>query len=329
MRISACRFAGSALGVLLLVAVVVANAQNCNTSNTACGRTIKSKGDHTVDSDLDAARGFRRFPKRRIRPKDESGADPGCSSPITACGCTINSAGNYTVDSDLNATQGLTSSGGCIDVAASSVELFTNGHNITGAGTGTGVGIHLLSGATNLFLSAAGPGSSYTTISGWQYGIESETSNVTEEAFYFSGNSTGVLLSGATNNNFSLVAASSNSVYGVWIEGGSANQIDYGAAWDNTVAGVYIGCSGTGPTGPACSDSDGPTSSGNFVFEILSYSLGTQSYGLVVENGGTQNTLVDNQFFGDTVDDLFDGNAGGANVWNANLFSTANQGYIQ
>jgi len=276
MRISARRFGVSAL-LLLLVAVVVANAQSC-------------------------------------------------SSPITACGCTINSAGNYTVNSDLSATQGLTFGGDCIDVAASGVGLFTNGHNITGAGTGTGVGIHLLSGATNLFLSAAGPGLTYTTVGGWQYGIESEASNVTEEAFYLMGNSTGLLLSGATNNNFGLVGAIGNSVYGMWIVGGSANQIYYGGTWDNAIAGVYIGCSATGPSGTACSEEN--TSSGNFVFRIFSRPLGTQSYGLVVENGGTQNTLVDNSVFGNSVDDLFDGNADGANVWNANLFSTANQGYI-
>jgi len=39
--------------------------------------------------------------------------------------------------------------------------------------------------------------------------------------------------------------------------------------------------------------------------------------------------VVDNQFFSNTVDDLYDGNASGSNMWHANLFKTANQGYIQ
>jgi len=251
-----------------------------------------------------------------------------CSASITACGCTISSAGSYTVNANLSAAQGLTSSNGCIDVNASNVKLFTNGYNITGAGTGTGIGIHLLSGRTNVFLSAAGPGETYTAISGWQYGLESQAHTVTSEGFYYENNTTGVFLRGAQNNNFGCLAAWDNSVYGVWIRGGSNNQIDYGATWNNGVAGVYIGCSATGPTGPACTT--GNTSSGNSVFGLLSFTTSVQNYGLVVETGGLQNNLVDNSFFSDAVDDLFDGNASATgNTWHANLFTTANQSYIQ
>ncbi len=251
-----------------------------------------------------------------------------CSASITACGCTISSAGSYTVNANLSAAQGLTSSNGCIDVNASNVKLFTNGYNITGAGTGTGIGIHLLSFRSNIFLSAAGPGETYTAISGWQYGLESQAHTVTSEGFYYENNTTGVFLRGAQNNNFGCLAAWDNSVYGVWIRGGSANQIDYGATWNNGVAGVYIGCSATGPTGPACTA--GNTSSGNSVFGLLSFTTSVQNYGLVVETGGLQNNLVDNSFFSDAVDDLFDGNASATgNTWHANLFTTANQSYIQ
>jgi len=276
MKIRGCRFAVSAL--LLLLAAVVANAQNC-------------------------------------------------SSSITACGCTISSAGTYTVTADLSAAQGLTSGNGCIDVNASNVKLFTNGYNITGAGTGTGIGIHLLSGRTNVFLSAAGPQETYTLVSGWQYGMESQASTVTSEGFYFQNNTTGVWLRGAQNNNFGCLGAFDNTLYGVWIRGGSANQIDYAGTWDNGIAGVYLGCSTTGPSGPACSG--GSTTTGNSVFGLLSFTTGVQSYGLVVETGGTQNNLVDNSFSGDTVDDLFDGNASAnSNTWHSNLFTTANKGYI-
>jgi len=250
-----------------------------------------------------------------------------CSASITACGCTISAAGTYTVNADLTASQGLTTRNGCIDVNANNVKLLTNGYNITGAGTGTGIGIHLLSGWNTIFLSAAGPQETYTLVSGWQYGLESQASRVTSEGFYFENNTTGVWLRGAQNNNFGCLGAWDNSVYGVWIRGGSNNQIDYGAAWNNGVAGVYIGCSATGPTGPACTS--GNTSSGNSVFELLSFTSTTQNYGLVVETGGLQNNLVDNSFSGDTVDDLFDGNASATgNTWHANLFTTANQSYI-
>ncbi len=256
-------------------------------------------------------------------------AQTSCSSSITACGCTISAAGSYTVTANLSAAQGLTTQGGCIDVNASNVKLFANGYTITGAGTGTGIGIHLMSFRTNIFLSAAGPGETYTAVSGWQYGLESQASTVTSEGFYFENNTTGVYLRGAQNNNFGCLGAWDNSVYGVWIRGGSGNQIDYGATWNNGVAGVYIGCSTTGPAGPSCGTSGGPTSSGNSVFELLSFSSSAQSYGLVVETGGLQNNLVDNAFSGDTVDDLFDGNASATgNTWHANLFTTANQSYI-
>jgi hypothetical protein len=277
MKIRVCRFAGSAM--LLLLVAVVAKAQNC-------------------------------------------------SSSITACGCTISSAGTYAVNADLTASQGLTTRSGCIDVNVNNVKLLTNGHNITGAGTGTGIGINLLSGKQTIFLSAAGPQETYTTLSGWQYGLESQATNVIAEGFLFIGNTTGVLLKGARNNNIGCFESDSNSVYGVWIRGGSGNQIEYGEVWENKVAGVYIGCSATGPSGPACS---GGTSSGNYIFEVWSNPSGVppQSYGIAIELGGTQNWIVDNWFYGNTVDDLFDGNANGVDVWHSNKFVTANQSFLQ
>jgi len=250
-----------------------------------------------------------------------------CSNSITACGCAINTPGTYTVDADLTASQGLTTMGSCLDVTASDVKLFTNGHSITGAGTGTG--IHLLGGANTIFLSAAGPGSTYSTISGWQYAVESQASKVTAEGFYFVGNSTGLLLKGAQGNSFGCVGAFDNAVYGVWIWGGSNNLIAYSGVWDNGVAGVYVGCKANGPSSPACSGS-GSTSSGNFILSVLSYSSAAESYGLAVQSGNTGNMLVDNQFFSNTADDLYDGNSSAnSNVWHANLFATANKSYIQ
>jgi len=252
-----------------------------------------------------------------------------CSSSIQACGCTISSAGTYTVDFDLNASQGLTSRGGCIDVTAANVKLFTHGHNITGAGTGSGIGIHLLPSAGNLSLTAAGPQGTHTTISGWQYGLESQADNVISEGFYFEGNTTGVLLTGAGNNNVSCFGSFYNSVYGVWIWGGSGNQIDYAGVWNNGVAGVYIGCSGSGLLGPACTRSSS-ASNGNFIFAVTSYpGVPPQNYGIVVENGSKQNSIMDNSFFGNTVNDLFDGNPNGANVWSSNKYVTADQSFIQ
>lgn len=249
-----------------------------------------------------------------------------CSTSITACGCAIKSAGTYTVNANLTASQGLLSDGACIDVSASNVKLLTNGYNITGHGTG--IGIHLLSGKKTIVLSAAGPQSTYTTISGWQYGVESQAQSVVSEGFYYENNSTGLFLNAAVSNSFGCLGSFDNTVYGIWIAGGSGNQIDYSGVWDNGVAGIYLGCSATGPTGTACNGS-GNASDSNFVFGVLSYTTVAESYGLVVENGSTGNALMDNQFFSNTIDDVYDGNAtSSSNLWHSNLFTTANKSYI-
>jgi len=252
-----------------------------------------------------------------------------CSSSITTCGCTISSPGIYTVDADLNATQGLTSRRGCIDVAADKVRLFTNGHAITGAGNGTGIGIHLLSSADDVLLEAGASSGlnccRYTTLSGWQYGLESEASHVISDGFTQSGNTTGVLLNGAKRNSITNFMANRNSVYGVWINGGSANQITDASASNNGVAGVYIGCAKTWPSGKAC-DRDADTSSGNTIYYLVGLS---ENYGIAVEKGSKGNIITSTWSRSNTVDDLFDGNSNsGINLWRANGFGTANQSYI-
>jgi parallel beta-helix repeat protein len=258
-----------------------------------------------------------------------------CSSSITMCGCTISKSGVYSVDADLSAIQGLTSRHGCIDVSADNVKLFTNGHAITGAGNGTGVAIHVLSSADDVLLEAGTSlGTScchYTTLSGWQYGIESEANHVTTDGFFQTGNTTGILLNGARKNVIANFMASHNSVYGLWINGGSENKITDASANSNGVAGVYLGCSSTGPAGKACTR-DADTSDGNTILHLVALS---ENYGIVVEKGSTANTIASTWTHDNTVADLFDGhstsnwwNNGNDNVWRINGFTTANQSYI-
>ncbi len=263
-----------------------------------------------------------------------------CGSSITSCGCTISTPGIYSVDADLSAAQGLTSRRGCIDIAADDVKLFTNAHAITGAGTGTGIGIHLLSTAGNVLLEAgASLGSRcchYTTLSGWQYGIESEASDVIADGFSQTGNTTGVLLNRARKNSIANFMANHNSVYGLWINGGSGNLITDASANYNGVAGVYIGCSPTGPAGKACTR-DADTSRRNSIHYVVGLSEG---YGIAVEEGSTGNTITSTWSHGNSVNDLFDANPSGSNLnygnsgwrnnnlWRINGFETANQSYI-
>lgn len=255
-----------------------------------------------------------------------------CGSSITMCGCTITSPGTYTIGADLTATQGLTSRNGCIDVAAEKVTLITEGHQIIGAGSGTGIGIHLLSGAETVFLegggtNGAGVSTTFTTLKGWQYGLESDASDVVSDFFDYNNNTTGVFLQRARNNNINDFGANGNTVYGVWIKGGSGNQINCSGASNNGVAGTYLGCSSTGPSGQACEEDEG-TSNGNLIYDHGGQNFGTgaQQYGIAVERGSKRNTLMDLFTYGNTVDDLFDGNLNcDKNLWQINTFKTVNQ----
>jgi len=93
----------------------------------------------------------------------------------------------------------------------------------------------------------------------------------------------------------------------------------------NGVAGIYIG-SASGSDSKSYSENEN-ASTGNLVFQS---SGAGQNYGLMVQDGNTGNTLVDNSFSGDNAYDLFDGNASGtSNLWHSNSFVTANVKYIQ
>jgi len=243
-----------------------------------------------------------------------------CSSSITMCGCTITSPGDYTVDADLNAAQGLTSRGGCIDVAAKGVRLLTNGFPISGAGTGSGIGIHLLSSAKDVFLEGwvGGPRSA---LFGWKNGLESEASNVIADTFGCFGNTTGVLLKGAQNNNINRFEVSGSFFYGVWITGGSRNQIN-GLSADANVIAVYVGCG----LGQECKE-DEETSHGNFIYN--SYVPLSQLIGIAIEHGSKRNTMTNN-FVNAFQYDLFDGNPScDGNLWRFNQFTRAVQPCIQ
>ena len=148
-----------------------------------------------------------------------------CAPTITACGCSIQRDGVYTVANNLSAASGLTSDGACIDVESDGVTLLTNGYAITGEGKG--IGINLLPESKRAFLSAAGPGLTYTEISGWQYGMKSTADGVTSEGFYFTRNATGVLID-AKRNNLTLFGSYANAEYGVLVSGGEGNQLSYG-----------------------------------------------------------------------------------------------------
>lgn len=256
-----------------------------------------------------------------------------CGSTINMCGCTINSPGVYTVEADLSSTQGLTSENGCIDVNASNVTLILNGHKVTGAGTGTGNGVHLIPGTSNIFLEAEGTdgnghATGYTYVTGWNNGVLSEARNVIADGPNAGGNTVGWNLNHARNNNVNDFGASGNTQYSVWLRRSSGNQINCSGTSNNGIAGVYAGCSSTGPGGNTCEEEEGG-STGNYIYDHGAFSSSTQQYGVAIEKGSRSNVVMDVFAGGNGVDDLFDGNTNcDNNLWRSNTFTTVSQSCI-
>jgi len=239
----------------------------------------------------------------------QASAGPSCSTSITACGCVIDKPGVYNVTEPLTAvstTQLTQRNAACIEIKTSDVKLFTNGNNIKGPGTG--IGVLVLHDAHNTFMSAAASNWTFTTFSGWKYGLQSDADNAFSEAFYFVDNTTGVFLNGVDHNQLNVFGAYNNDSYGVVVRGGRKNQLGAGGAWGNSKAGVDLTCNTTG----------------NYVFEDYSYANGVggsgghpQYYGIEIDKGSTGNVVADNPLFGNTID-LFDGNDLGDNIWHSN-----------
>jgi parallel beta-helix repeat protein len=245
-----------------------------------------------------------------------------CSSQITSCGCTITATGRYTIENTLDYSQGLTPKNACIDITASQVDLYAYNY-ITGPGTDTtcgsskpkknaGIGIHVMPGATNvsIFLDDHG-------VCGWNYGLESEGSNVNwyDPGSYY--NNVGMLLNNATGNDviygyfaanitgLEMVGGSGNSInagvtyyntqYGYWLNGTKGNTITSNDAYGNTIAGIYLGCNSKGDVKPLipCTTT---TTTGNSVQTDYAYGYDSypQKYGIAVERGSIDNTFLEN-----------------------------------
>ncbi len=245
-----------------------------------------------------------------------------CSNHITACGCTIAATGSYSVANALDYSQGLTLKNACIDITASQVDLYAYNY-ITGPGTDStcsspkpkknaGIGIHVLPGAANvsIFLDDY-------DVCGWNYGLESEGSNVNwyePGSFY---NNVGMLLNNATGNDvlygyfgygttgLEMIGGSGNSIndgeayyntqYGYWLNGTGENTISGDGAYGNKIAGFYLGCNSTGDVKPLIPCTTATTTENSLQ---ASYAYGDygypQKYGIAVERGSINNTFLEN-----------------------------------
>ncbi len=264
-----------------------------------------------------------------------------CSAQITACGCTITATGSYTVENALDYSQGLTLKNGCIDITASNVDLYAD-NTITGPGSDptcvannpkkrAGIGIHVMSGAQNVSIYQDD-----NAVCGWNYGLESEGSNIN---WYYPGSyysNLGMLLKNATGNDvlygyfdyditgLEIIGGSGNSIndgeayyntqYGYWLNGTKGNTFTGDGGYGNKLAGFYLGCDATGNVKPLISCTT-TTTTGNSVQSNGAYGdYGyPQKYGIAVERGSIDNTFLENGtgYYSPYLNkvDIIDGNA--------------------
>jgi Right handed beta helix region len=251
--------------------------------------------------------------------------------PLTSCSTKITKTGLYEVN-----PPGLSSTGGdCLTISASNVILYLNGFPISGAGNG--VGVHILSSASNAFVEGHN-----AVISGFAEGVEIDGSKDLAENFIAESNSdAGVLLNNAKQaklSNFSAdsngadgvrlykgsyntvagsISASYNARYGIWLYGTSHDSVGGFEVQDNTIAGVYVGCSSTGPSanGSECSPKK-MLSKYNSLFSgtLAASGPGLQPYGVVIDLGDDFNRVTNmNGSPFETGGDLVDENANCAN----------------
>ncbi len=171
-----------------------------------------------------------------------NGQAAACPTSITACGCTISSGTLGTPYSIANDLVFAPTTGDCIDISASFVELGGNGHTITGPGNGTGtVGIHVLSGAqfvivVNAIATGFGTG---VQMDGKEPIVASMTSDANGVGFLINGPAALVLGATAETNLFAGFKISPTA--------GGATLVDADSI-DNTVGFKIVRVSGTSST---------------------------------------------------------------------------------
>jgi Right handed beta helix region len=177
-----------------------------------------------------------------------SSANAGCVSPITACGCTITKSGLYIINEDIDSTQGLTSRNGCIDIKASNVALVTEAEDVfiegPGGGSPSGIGIHVLKGSNNDFISPIST-SDFPIVDGWNVGVLIEGHNVFLNDFISEDNGTvGVELNNTSSNNITDFDADDNGTNGVVVNNGSNNNVSNFSSDDNGANGIALNKAG-------------------------------------------------------------------------------------
>ena len=253
---------------------------------------------------------------------------PKCDTQIIACGCTIGAPGSYTVENTLYASQGLTLKNSCIEIEGENINLYVLDYDIVGPGSNSscttdtphknsGAGIHVLPSASNVVIDE------YEYVCGWNYGVESEGSNINLYALSDYYNNVGTFLNNATNNAC-LYCYSYHNVIGTQISGGSGNSDGSGQNYYNTKfgywidgskhnaisndyayyngTGFYLGCSSSGAVNPQIlCPKNTPTTGNSLVSNEADHNTG---HGFATERGAIYNNYQENS----TDTSIVDGN---------------------
>jgi hypothetical protein len=149
--------------------------------------------------------------------------------------------------------------------------------------------------------------------------------NVTSSDFVDPG--AAIIVRWASNGNTILGGhANGNGGYGVWITQASANEISGIDLSKNGNAGIYLGCDG--PTTGTCTTGDSslpPGSNGNGIDANINITTtANPGYGIAIDKGNLNNTVVGNTSSANGTLDEYDGNKCGVNNWFADTFGTSN-----
>jgi hypothetical protein len=238
-----------------------------------------------------------------------------CTPSISKCGCTIETTGFYQVTKDLSLPGGTLndSDQSCINVSAPRVGLYLAGTTIINKLTSGGIGIHLSSSAANSFIEGAG-----ATLSGWNYGIEDNASNVIITNVSADANATaGFLIQSASGVAITNFGAHGNGQYGVLLNGTSVSQISGGAVNPPANPGIQ----NNGLAGIKVSTNPKPVlpSSGVRIFgNCVTGNLGS---GIVLDGNVFNSRVSGNEVTDNSAGDLIDlNNNCGSNLWFGNAF---------
>jgi parallel beta-helix repeat protein len=234
---------------------------------------------------------------------------PACRAMIDACGCVIRNSGLFGVVASTLSTTGETS---CIVIRAKNIALNLAGSSITGPnnGSSTGAGIEIDRGSSNVFIEGDG-----ATISGFEFGIENEATNVTVDDLTAENNdAAGVHFAKASNSAVSAVTAQNNGGYGIWLEGSTQNKVGGNTqVISNFLDGILIGCKpvvGTGICGGITAQSNQ-----NMVSDVTATNNGTgnnSSGGVTVQFNSKDNSITRSSGSGNPKADFYDHHNAGA-----------------